>query len=65
MVTCTGAIKSDKVSGHSQADALGLLEVVRLVWACLVGLLIVVKVKIDNKGAGPLEAITCSNYSLY
>lgn len=45
------AITCDKLTGQSQDDAVSLLKVVRLVWACLVGLLMVVKVKIDNKGA--------------
>lgn len=46
-----GAMNSDKLTGESQDDALSLLEVVRLVWACQGGLFILVKVKIGNKGA--------------
>lgn len=51
------AVSCDKLTGQSQDDVLSLLEVVRLVRACLGGLLILVKVKTGNKGAGALLAI--------
>lgn len=46
------AVNCDKLTGESQDDALSLFEVGGLVWACLVSLFTVVKVKKDNKGAG-------------
>lgn len=51
------AVNCDKLTGQSQIDALSVLEAVRLVWACLVGFLILVKVKMDNKGADAQLAI--------
>lgn len=56
-VTSAEALNFDKLTGKSPDDVLSLLEGVRLVWARPVGLLIVVKVNIDNKGAHVQEAI--------
>lgn len=51
IVMSAEAVNCDKLTGATQADALSLLEVVRLVWSCLGGLFVLVKVKIGNKGA--------------
>ncbi len=54
---CAEAVNCDKLTGESHDDALSLLEAVRLVWACLVGFIILVKVKTNNKGADAQLAI--------
>ncbi len=51
------ALNCDKLTGQSHNRILGLLEVMRLVWACLSSFFILVKVNTSNKGAKAQAAI--------